>query len=255
MACKDVAWKASWRARVAAAILDISEPDWRMTLSYRLPLPELHSAAEAKVRKHRTQVVKRTVKAQLVEAAKKRSALLECRRKVSEQEKRVNPQSKFIQKDRTVTMDDVLTHRKLDEVIRDSFRLGLEEAESTDERDLDFSPDDAGESDCSDGVSLMQDHFSSESSSDDGLSGMGLADLENSVTHLWDATQEITEAAAAMFILPDQVEFDTVDLLLVEGLPTRETRPADARCAYSSPRRLDTPPCVIRWTFGEIITQ
>jgi hypothetical protein len=114
-------------------------------------------------------------------------------------------------------------HRKLDEVIRDSFRLGLEEEERTDEGDLDFSPDYAGESDCSDGASRMQDHSSSESSSDDEPSGMGRADLENSITDLWDARQEITEA--------------------------------DARWADSSPRGLETPPRVIPWTFGEMTTQ
>jgi hypothetical protein len=64
--CKDISWKAFWRAHVAAAILDINEPDWRMTLYYRLPLPKLHPAADAIIRKHEAQVVKRTVKAQLV---------------------------------------------------------------------------------------------------------------------------------------------------------------------------------------------
>jgi hypothetical protein len=37
-------------------------------------------------------------------------------------------------------------------------------------------------------------------------------------SHLWDAPQEITEAGATMFILPDQVEFETVDLSLVQPM-------------------------------------
>jgi hypothetical protein len=249
MACKDISWKALWRAHVAAAILDINEPDWRMTLYYRLHLPKLHPAAEAIIRKYEAQVVKRTAKAQLAGAMRKRYAFRQCRRRFSEQEERINLQYKCIQKDRIIKKDAVLTQRKLDEVIRDSFCLGLEEEDRTDEGDLDFSPDDAGESDCSDDTSLMQDHSSSESSSDEERSGIGRADLENSITHLWDATQEITEAGAAMYILPDQAEFETVDLSLIEGLPTRETRPAD-----TAPRLLDTPRRVIPWTFGEITT-
>jgi hypothetical protein len=90
-------------------------------------LLKLHPAAEAIILKHETQVVNRTAKAQPVGAAKKRYAHLECRRKVSEQEERINPQPKFIQKDRIVKRHDVLTHRKLDEVIRDSFRLGAKD--------------------------------------------------------------------------------------------------------------------------------
>jgi hypothetical protein len=40
MSCKDISWKASYRARVSAAILDISERDWRMTLCQsRIPPP------------------------------------------------------------------------------------------------------------------------------------------------------------------------------------------------------------------------
>jgi hypothetical protein len=62
MACKDISLKTSWRARVAAAILDINEPDRRITLYYRLLLPKLHPTAEAIICKNEARIVKRIAK-------------------------------------------------------------------------------------------------------------------------------------------------------------------------------------------------
>jgi hypothetical protein len=38
---KDFDWQGSWRARGAAAVLDINPSGWRIELDYRLPLPAL----------------------------------------------------------------------------------------------------------------------------------------------------------------------------------------------------------------------
>jgi hypothetical protein len=70
---------------IFAAILDITEPRWRMTPYYRLHLPKLHPAAEEIIRKNEASVVKRTAKAQFGGAVKKGFALRQYLRKVSEQ--------------------------------------------------------------------------------------------------------------------------------------------------------------------------
>jgi hypothetical protein len=36
LACKDIAWRVSWQARVAAAVLDMNESEWRLQLDDRL---------------------------------------------------------------------------------------------------------------------------------------------------------------------------------------------------------------------------
>jgi hypothetical protein len=43
--CKDIACRASWQARIAAAVLDMNESDWRLQLYERLGLPKLHPSA------------------------------------------------------------------------------------------------------------------------------------------------------------------------------------------------------------------
>jgi hypothetical protein len=48
---------------------------------------------------------------------KKHDALRQHRRKASERDERINPLYKCIQKERIIKKDDVLTRRKLDEII------------------------------------------------------------------------------------------------------------------------------------------
>jgi hypothetical protein len=221
MACKDISWKASWRARMAAATLDINEPDWRMTLSYRLPLPKLHPMPETVIHRHEAQVMKRTAKAQLVGAVKKCNTLRQHRRKASERDEQINLLYKCIQKERIIKRDNVLTHRKLDGIIRHSFPLGLEEEDRTDDEESDFSDDDIKGSNLSDpgqtkdGLSL-----DSESSSDEEQWDIARADLEHRITHLWDAMQDMTNIDDVRFILSNGAKFETVDLTLARDLPT-----------------------------------
>jgi hypothetical protein len=186
VACKDISWKASWRARVAAATLDINEPDWRITLYYRLPLPKLHPAAEIVIRTHEAQVMKRAGKAQLVVALKKRYALRQHCRRASERDERINLLYKCIKKEGIIKMDDVLRHQKLDEIIRHLFPLGLEEEDRTDDEDSDSSDDDDVEgSDLSD-PGQTEDVLSldSESSSDEEQWDIARADLQHVITPL-----------------------------------------------------------------------
>jgi hypothetical protein len=124
-------------------------------------------------------------------------------------------------KKRIIKREDVLTHRKLDEIIRHSFPLGLEEEDRTADEDSDFSDDDVEGSDLSH-PGQTEDPLSldSESNSDEEQLDIARADLEHSITHLWDVTQDMANIDDARFILHHGTKFKAVNLILVRDLPT-----------------------------------
>jgi hypothetical protein len=175
--------------------------------------------------------MKRTANAQLVGAVMKRYAPRQHRRKASERGERINPLYKCIQKERIIKKGDVLMHRELDEIIRHSFPLGLEEEDRRDDEDSDFSDDDVEGSNLSD-PGQIEDALSldSESSSDKEQWDIARADMEHSIPHLCDATWDTTNINDARFILPHGVKFETVDLTLVRDLPTEQVDGTDPQC-------------------------
>jgi hypothetical protein len=83
-------------------------------------------------------------------------------------------------KKRIIKRDDVLTHRKLDEILQHSFPVGLEKDDSTDDEDSDFSDDDVEGSYLSDpGHTEDALPLDSESSSDEEQWDIARADLEH----------------------------------------------------------------------------
>jgi hypothetical protein len=174
--------------------------------------------------------MKRTAKAPLVGEVKKRYALRQHRRKASERDERINPLYKYIQKERIINRDDILAHRKPDEIIQHSFPLELEEEHRTDDEDSDFSDDVEGPDLSDPGQTEDALSLDSESSSDEEQWDIARADLEHSITHLWDATQDITNIDGARFILSHGAKFETVHLTLVRDLPTGRVDGSDPRC-------------------------
>jgi hypothetical protein len=59
LSCKDIAWRASWWARVAAAVLGMNESDWRLQLYEQLGLPKLDPSAVQITQKHECDVAHR----------------------------------------------------------------------------------------------------------------------------------------------------------------------------------------------------
>jgi hypothetical protein len=80
------------------------------------------------------------------------------------------------------------------------------------------------------------------------------ADLEHSITHLWDATQDMTNIDDARFILPHGAKLETIDLTFVRDLPTGRVDGSDPRCQYPNPGVFDERQCG-PWTFEELSTQ
>jgi hypothetical protein len=124
-----------------------------------------------------------------------------------------------------------------------------------DDEDYDFSDDDVEGSDLGDpGQTEDTPSLDSESGSGEEQWDITRVDLEHSITHLWDATQDMTNIDDARFILPHEAKFETVDLTLVRDLPTGRVDGNDPRCQYPSPGVFDERQCG-SWMFGELSTR
>jgi hypothetical protein len=135
MASKDIAWQGSWPARVAAALLDINMPGWRLELYNRLELPKLSSKAEGIIRGHDQRIAERASRRQQPSEARKRRLARELRRSYSRTTERQNPQYKGIAK--TKTTGDVVTHKSLDEALTARFPA---DGENDSDDDSDYQP-------------------------------------------------------------------------------------------------------------------
>jgi hypothetical protein len=74
LASKDIAWAASWKARVACAVLDVNCRGWRLELYDRLSLPPLSPEARAVVEEHEAELLEDMARRNI--PSEKRKALL-----------------------------------------------------------------------------------------------------------------------------------------------------------------------------------
>jgi hypothetical protein len=212
--CKDIAWRASWQARVAAAVLDMNESEWRLQLYDRLGFPKLHPLALQIIHKHESEVADRAQKRSQQEERMNRARERALQRSSTQQLERTNPEYKGFARRPVVTRTGVMTHRRLEEI------LGRASTETEDSSDDDYIPpvaesdedSDNSSSDSSahgDSDSVSADHASEDSDSDD-------LPPEESLKQTLSILCEVSELGGAnedtLFIVADGAEFAEIDL-------------------------------------------
>jgi hypothetical protein len=123
---------------VAAAVLDINSPGWRLELYHQLGLPKLSPEAENSIRDHDKQITERAAKRQQPTEKRKRNLARKLRRNYSATIETQNPQYKGITKTTAKKPGDAITHRTLDDILTARFPPPGENP--SDDDDSDYQP-------------------------------------------------------------------------------------------------------------------
>jgi hypothetical protein len=214
MASKDIAWQGSWPARVAAAVLDINMPGWRLELYKRLELPKLSPEAEGIIQGHDQRISERASKRQQPSEARKRRLARELRRSYSKTIEKQNPQYKGITKTKTKTTRDAVTHKSLDDALTARFPA---DGENDSDDDSDYQPpandpEEEEDEDEEGPVTVEQTGIEAESSDDDD--NPSSRELRDTVYDLLTKAegQDWNDEDDELYIVQPDERFDQVDL-------------------------------------------
>jgi hypothetical protein len=166
-ACKEIARQRSWPARVAATVMDINSPGWRLELYHQLGLPKLTPEAEKSKRHHDKQITERAAKPQQPTEKRKRNLARMLRRNYSATQ---NPQYKGITKTTAKKTGDAITHRTLDDTLTATFPPQGENPSHDDESDYQLpanNEEEEEEEDEQNTAAVDQRRIGAESSDDD----------------------------------------------------------------------------------------
>jgi hypothetical protein len=212
-ASKDIAWQGSWPARVAAAILDINRPGWRLELYNQLGLPKLTPEAEQVIRDHDRGITERAASRQQPSEKRKRRLAREVRRNYSRTIEQQNPQYKGIAKTETKKHGDLLTHKILDEAVTRRFRPRGENGSDEDsDYHLPVNDEEEEEDEYEEDTGCVDQPSVGPESSDDE-DDPSSCQLRNEISQLSTEAQEWASDDDEPFVVQPWHKFDEVDLM------------------------------------------